>query len=260
MNGERQGELEDMVPLDPAVWNPWRGQTETRLAGLETDVDKITEILADIGPTGKLHWDNLAPGRRALLMEALAGFVEFLDRTYLISTATFALKPCWWRHPDVVWQLTALMVAFQAAYRAASQPSQTQVAFHEQALWPVVIRLKNNGSMGSCKQGQHHEPTAETMPVDPALAAQIENWRNGDEASLDDFSKDTFDVGAFAAAHTGGQLQSELPGTGATEPSSVGIGVDSDLPPTTNGYIPTAEHTLTDPMVHLRDSSRGPVG
>lgn len=222
---ETQGSLEAQ-PWDATDWTNWRS-FQTKLshdhdrdlgAALE-GIQSILDLLEDVGPGGPLHWELMQPVARAELLAKLADFVAFLDRTYL-RVSQLTLMPCWWRHPDVVWHLTALMVAFHEAYNPKARIGMTQVAFHEQALWPTLQRINSLDSMHECNRENHGVKSYRSVVQSPALVAQIEKWNEGDDTSITDLYKD-------AAAPVPDGPSGTVP-NGVLNSGSAGL---SDVPP-----------------------------
>lgn len=136
---------------------------------------------------GRLRWDTLPPASRAILMRKLRVFVQLLDETYL-RQSRYELKKCWWRHPDVVWQLTALMDSFDAVY-AEQEPSPSASAWHIQHLWPTLDRIADGGPMRNCNVREHRPETQPPIPVDDALDSVIDTWISGGEVFLQEISR-----------------------------------------------------------------------
>lgn len=182
MSGDHQGSLDDS-PWDADEWAEWR-RTVTDEVRLHGDaLSQVVEILADEGEGGPLHWETMSPARRALVMGKLADFVGFLDRTYFQYLPDFNLKPCWWLHPDVVWQLTALWAAFQTTYRPSARPGNEQAAWHLHVLWPTLERLRKS-SLRPCNATEHKPEMQRPLGEAPGLKERLEQWRNDEDIPL----------------------------------------------------------------------------
>lgn len=175
-DGQNELDIPEAQPFTTKEWVAWREDVEISLSKHEGLLEDIIEIFEDAEAGGRYHWDNLKDHHKAALMRRLVAFVDWLDRTYLQQVTTFELKPCWWQHPDVLWQLTALMVAHAAVYNAAAKPTMDLVTFHTHALWPTLERINANGTLRRCEKGKHDPSTIADLVIDEALEAQILTW------------------------------------------------------------------------------------
>ncbi|WUI00397.1 hypothetical protein OHR68_00780 [Spirillospora sp. NBC_00431] len=105
-------------------------------------IDRLTEIVEKVlekpaatpeketGPTDKkekkekkeepINWMRLAGDERRQVWMDLARFVEDLVLRYKMQ---LELMPCWWKHNDVVEELTALWQIHRATFRPGSAPN-----------------------------------------------------------------------------------------------------------------------------------------
>jgi hypothetical protein len=112
-------------------------------------------------------WARLDRARAAQLWAELTDWVRWLRETY-------ALKPgqvpdCWYRHPAVMEELTALMAAHKAAYPDAAGSDEYRSAlshWHTYEFWPVIERLRRIGGFDDCDSHQcrYVAPQVRTMP------------------------------------------------------------------------------------------------
>ena len=146
-------------------------------AGAETDLERVVAILEQLDGRvsslegkktpastatagGPWHWENLGEESTAALWGQLREFVIWLDLNYLSQTPLYQLVPCWYRHPNVVRQITAVMVAHQAAYSEEnSDPTGELVYWHEHHLYPTLDRIIKNGSLKKCAANSHQDRT-----------------------------------------------------------------------------------------------------
>lgn len=203
---ELQGSLEGDTPWGGAQWGQWRHEIAQTVSEHDAALEQILELLEDEGPGGPLHWETMTPKRRALVMEQLAGFVDFLDRTYMRYMAEYSMfKPCWWQHPEVVWQVTALWAAFRVTYAPKARASKDQAVWHEQLLWPILERIRRS-SMKDCNSKEHHPNVQAALAHSPELADQLNRWRNDENIPLGGYRR--------SDSPTHG-VQSDEPGTNA---------------------------------------------
>lgn len=175
-DGQSELDMPEAQPFTTKEWVAWREDVDRALGTHEGLLEEIIEILEDAEAGGRYHWDNLKDHHKAALMRRLVAFVDWLDRTYLQQVTTFELKPCWWQHPDILWQLTALMVAHAAVYNAAAKPSMDLVTFNTHALWPTLERIRENGTLRRCEKGKHDPSTIAALVIDEDLDKQIRAW------------------------------------------------------------------------------------
>lgn len=89
----------------------------------------------------------------------------------------FKIKRCWWQHPDLLWQLTALYAAFLDAYNPNEPPSTKQAAFHEHVLWPILHRIMSLQSQKQCNATEHKGLDKPKTGRDPELGKRVEELR-----------------------------------------------------------------------------------
>lgn len=125
---------------------------------LEADVEDLSGEVVELKKKlnqetlgGPWHWESLTPSRKADLLEKVESFVRFMNKTYLEGNASLRLKPCWYRHPDVLWQVTAIYSGFLYVYnRGQIRASMGHADFHTRVLWPLLERISYNQSMKEC--------------------------------------------------------------------------------------------------------------
>ena len=181
---ERQATLEGTAEWDAEDWFIWRHDTSRTLSTHGDVLNKLVDLLEQEGGGGPLHWETMTPQRRALVMEQLSVFLDFLDRVYLRHMVEFSFfKPCWWQHPEVVWQLTALWAAFGVAYSRKARPSNAQADWHERYLWPMLERMRRS-SMKDCNSTQHQPQQQAALRHSAGLPVLLERWRNDEDIAL----------------------------------------------------------------------------
>lgn len=137
-------------------------------------VDRIETVLEEAPVGGPWAWELLSPFEQSYLWAKLDRFVQWLHETYLSRTPRFALTACWYKHPNVVGQLTALMVAHTAVYNElAVEASMALVDWHERCLYPTMRRIVENGSLTDCAQG-HKETERPKLERESALVERTE--------------------------------------------------------------------------------------
>lgn len=86
------------------------------------------------------------------LWEELADWVGWIRGRYPIARQ---LPPCWWRHPELVEELTALWVAWREAYADPKAPMTAPIDWHDRWLPSFLLRIGSGGWNISC--GEEHK-------------------------------------------------------------------------------------------------------
>lgn len=151
-----------------------------RLAELCGVVDELTkavdwtvEQLTEYPAGGPWFWEDLDAASAKDLWKEVGEFVFWLNSRILGHISAGDVQPlpgCWFRHPDVVEQLTALMVAHKAAYHPHNRKVSFElVNFFDRALWPTMRAVKNNGTLSGCMGGSHRQKSVEPYSHDAAF-------------------------------------------------------------------------------------------
>lgn len=127
------------------------------------------------GPLRPWLWRDLTAQEQMELWVQLGDFVGYLCTRYVQMAHGSRLASCWYRHPIVVEELTALMVAHEYAY-GLPDPSPSLVEYHERSLWPTLSRVQPY--MKTCVQQRSHqdEPPVGSWPwqtTDPGFEQHI---------------------------------------------------------------------------------------
>ncbi|WP_417235515.1 hypothetical protein [Arthrobacter sp.] len=147
-------------------------EMDGRLAATEETVAALVAELTDHPAGGPWLWDALTPERQRELWVELDGFVSWLQNRILCHHMSKDnwISPCWYRHPDAVEQLTALMVAHKASYHPkAAQATHGLVDWFQRCLWPTMDTLKQRMTFKACLGKGEHEP--QYMPGVQLVAA-----------------------------------------------------------------------------------------
>ncbi|WP_282826724.1 hypothetical protein [Gulosibacter sediminis] len=127
-----------------------RPDLDPDLEGADTvdfgDRSQLDELLP---PAGAIRWEELTGEERATTWERLRVFVEWWTDRYGISTKT--LPSCWFRHPAIVEELTALMSARTASFSDEDQ-GLGPIGWHERAAL-VRQRIETTHYRGECGTG-----------------------------------------------------------------------------------------------------------
>jgi Domain of unknown function (DUF4913) len=104
-------------------------------------------------PPASWCWATLAAAAASQLWLDLAGWVGWLRGRYPLAER---LPACWWRHPEVVEELTALWLAWQRAYLDPKAELGGPIDFHSRLLPGCVGRIREWGV--HCDAEHHDRP------------------------------------------------------------------------------------------------------
>lgn len=113
-------------------------------------------------------WRHVSAAEARGLWVRLREWVDWVNGRYF-SSSWESIRPCWFRHPAAVEELTALWAAWESAYRASDEGE----GFSDAALWwheklhTVVHRLWDE-QFAECK-ARHQEPDVYERVTDPSF-------------------------------------------------------------------------------------------
>lgn len=119
-------------------------QLTTRLTMAGTALETLQEQVAERessfvdGLTG-WTWSALGPLSAETLWQRLSRWVGWLRGRYPIAEQ---LPRCWWRHPEIVEELTALHLAWSAAYADPAASLTAPVEWHQHYLPGFLARVR----------------------------------------------------------------------------------------------------------------------
>lgn len=113
-------------------------------------------------------WRHVSAAEARGLWVRLREWVDWVNGRYFASSWE-SIRPCWFRHPAAVEELTALWAAWESAYRASDDGD----GFSDAALWwheklhAVVHRLWDE-QFAECKAG-HQDPDVYERATDSSF-------------------------------------------------------------------------------------------
>lgn len=137
-------------------------------------VDRVTDLESTAWPSQKpapWTWRYLTGNERTTLWNQVGEFVDWLNTRFygLLMNDRPPVAPCWYRHPIVVEELTALMVAWKAAYVGRRSPTVDPINWLHLHLQPTLDRVneRKQWALGNCGYTGHRE-VSEPQPVGDA--------------------------------------------------------------------------------------------
>lgn len=134
-------------------------EMDHQITDLQGAVKELLAELANYPAGGPWLWEALEPAAQRELWAELEAFVVWLQNRILCHHASRErwIPPCWYKHPDAVEQLTALMVAHKASYHPkAKTPSHTLVDWFQKCLWPTMDTLRERLTLKECQTERRH--------------------------------------------------------------------------------------------------------
>ena len=160
------GEGLPVEPIDPLMLAEVLEAMAGRLESLEGLVEAMTAQLVDSPAGGPWSWRHLGPAQTRALFTELRDWVNWLITRYELRGEAEMIPPCWFLHPVAVEELTALMVAWTAAYSQKQiAPSDALVSWHDRWLWPTLHRLNLQLRVWAKCTGGSHVPSRPAPPV-----------------------------------------------------------------------------------------------
>ncbi len=160
--------------LPPEVLDTLAAQADA-IHRLREDVNNLAQAVNLLsGGGGKKQgqpcrwaWRYLDAGKAQALWVQVEEFAAWLQATYLDEPhITVNLPKCWREHPSLVEELTALMLAWQAAYTdGESEPNADPAYWHERYLPDFLSRLHPAHQL--CLDRHHPPNTGSIGPAEP---------------------------------------------------------------------------------------------
>lgn len=134
-----------------------------RLVDLSESFDSMTAAVKNLlasppaaTPT-PWNWQELDGEQSVKLMEALNEWVTWINERYGV-TDSFRIYGCWYRHSAVVEELTAVWVAWKAAYYGHKDPTNDPASWHDGTFWPMMKRIRSETwGLSNCHT-EHADP------------------------------------------------------------------------------------------------------
>ena len=102
-------------------------------------------------------WRYLGPQGTETLWAELSDWVGWIRNRYPLARR---IPDCWTRHPEVIEELTALWLAWHAAYTERDAPLTGAIDWHDRWLPGVLHRLEHGAFALNCSQDHHDRPSS----------------------------------------------------------------------------------------------------
>jgi hypothetical protein len=150
------GELKDAVGRVEKL-----GLQISELAGM---VAALAEDEAGGRPERAPWWPDFGPGEETReALRALGAWVEEVIRERHPELYR-GLAPCWYRHPEVLDELTALRAAWFGAYRDSAASATAAIEWHDRWLPACLARCKAVIKSRGCDKEGHDAKPMRTEP------------------------------------------------------------------------------------------------
>ena len=142
-------------------------ETVSEVGTLRDEVAAVAEVAGNIA-TAQGHgpvawWPDLATGdSRAEALESLGAWMDEVLRARHPEMYN-RLGACWYQHPDVLDELTALRSAWYAAYRDPEASATAAIEWHDRWLPGAMRRCRTAIRARGCK-GRHERMAPATVP------------------------------------------------------------------------------------------------
>jgi len=142
---------------------------DQQIRQLQTDVGQLIGAVADLlksPPKEKpapWNWKHLNGPAAAKLLTELRGWVDWYNDRYGVAVDS-RIPGCWYRHGPVVEELTAVWIAWRAAYYGHQSPNDAPAYWHERILWPTIKRLKDSTWAFKNCVSEHQDPRPQRTP------------------------------------------------------------------------------------------------
>jgi hypothetical protein len=124
-----------------------------QLSAAVAQIQEADDSPVGAGVSGPYVWHTLSATDGAKLWEALADWVGWLRGRYPLARQ---IPLCWWRHPELVEELTALWLAWREAYTEKGASLTAAADWHGRWL-PEFLRRVGAGGWNIACEGEHKE-------------------------------------------------------------------------------------------------------
>lgn len=127
-----------------------------QITRLHVELQSLQEPAEGTSGSSRFAWRSLSARQAETLWRQVADWVGWLRGRYPLARQ---IPPCWWRHPELVEELTALWLAWREAYVEKSAPLTAAIDWHDRWL-PGFLRRIGTGGWNLACEGEHKERLA----------------------------------------------------------------------------------------------------
>ena len=124
-----------------------------QLSAVVAQIQEADDSSATVSASGPYVWHTLSTQDAEKLWETLADWVGWVRGRYPLARQ---VPLCWWRHPELVEELTALWLAWREAYTEKGAPLTAAADWHGRWL-PEFLRRVGAGGWNIACEGEHKE-------------------------------------------------------------------------------------------------------
>jgi len=137
------------------------------VAELQTHLDELTTLVRELAERKAtetrgeraIWWPDLPAGEeRTAALRLLGAWIDEVLRGHYPELFNDSLQACWYRHDDVLGELTALHAAWYAAYRGKAAPATAAIEWHDRWLPGCMARCKAAINTRACDKDGHQPP------------------------------------------------------------------------------------------------------
>lgn len=154
-------------------------ETSEMVANLLTRLENIEEsagpAATSAGPVMSWCWREVGPQGAEALWRELAGWVRWLRHRYPLARR---VPGCWAEHPEIVEELTALWLAWQAAYTEPDASLTAAVDWHDRWLPGFLYRLEHGAFALDCSVSHRARPASAYADPSAPEATESVNTEN----------------------------------------------------------------------------------
>ena len=134
------------------------------IAEVQTHLEDLTAMVRGLAERQAVEtrgeraiwWPDLPAGEeRTAALRLLGAWIDEVLRGHHPELVNDSLQACWYRHDDVLDELTALRAAWYAAYRGEAAPATAAIEWHDRWLPGCIARCKAAIKARPCDKEGH---------------------------------------------------------------------------------------------------------
>lgn len=150
-------------------------ETSETVANLLTRVESVEDAPESgspkTGPVMSWCWREIGPRGAEALWRELTSWVRWIRHRYPLARR---IPPCWGDHPEIVEELTALWLAWQAAYTEPDASLTAAADWHDRWLPGLLYRLEHGVFALDCSVTHRDRPSSAYAEPEPSPLSEID--------------------------------------------------------------------------------------